>query len=336
MERNNVHNIDEFIAGYFSGNLSNEESEELKAWINASDENRKQFRTMKEIWFSCNNSNDRRFDKDKAYQRFSVHIEKTNERAGRKNHWRILWQSAAAVILLAIVSYTSFMQGGKQMHDKLTDIKIEAPWGSQVKTYLPDGTLVWLNAGSKLTYSQGFGMNDRKVDLSGEAYFEVTRNEKLAFSVNTEELAVNVLGTKFNFRNYPEDAETAVSLLEGKVLINNCIKKDENMLLAPDEKAILDKKSGNMRLVKVNAKNTAEWTNGYLFFDEELFFDIAKELERSYDVKIILTNPDLKQLRFFSHFVRKESSINEVMDILSSTGKIKYSINGKEIRVDMK
>ena len=303
----------------------------------------KMIHILEEIWCSgISKADKRRFDKDKAWQRFLLRTGKANEPAYRNNSWRILWRSAAAIALLMTVSYLSYLLGGRQqVNDKfavfadVNDVHIEASWGSLVKTCLPDGTMVWLNADSKLAYSQGFGVNDRNVVLSGEGYFEVTRNEKLPFSVQTDELQVNVLGTKFNVRNYPDDKEATVCLLEGKVWLGNHVRQGEEVVMAPDQKVFLDKESGDIRMKNVTTSNTMAWTTGYLFFDEDLLPDIAKELERSYDVKITV-HPDAADLRFYGIFFRKERSVGDVLNILASTGKIQYSMTGKEIRISPK
>jgi len=330
----NIH-IEELVAGYFSHNLSVEELKELKDWVNASPENRKQFLTMKETWISSVSISDgRRFDKYKAFQRFLTHTGKTQgyEAANRKNSWKILWQSAAAIAALIIVSYFSFREGNERTSARFSEmIKIEAPSGSTAKVYLPDGTLAHLNASSTITYSQTFGVDNRKITLSGEGYFEVTRNEKLPFSVQTEELQVDVLGTKFNLRNYPDDKDASVCLLEGKVLVGNHIKPNENIMLYPDQKILLDKKNGDIRLTKVTSQNTAAWTNGHLFFDDALLSDIAKDLERNYNVTIVLMHPDLENMRIYGSFIKKELDIKDVLDVLAATGKIKYSIKGRKI-----
>ena len=291
----------------------------------------------KDIWFSSISASDKkRFDRDKAYQRFLARTGNTNEAAHRRKIWRAVWQAAAAITALFIVSQVSYRQGGKQMNVEFADVNIEAPWGSQVKTSLPDGTTVWLNADSRLTCSQGFGISERKVFLNGEGYFEVAPNETLPFSVHTDELQVSVIGTKFNLRNYPDDREATVCLLEGKISVDNHIRQGENIILEPDQKIFLNKSNGNMRLTKLTAaRNDAEWTRGYLLFDEELITDIAKNLERSYNVNITV-HPDLANMRFYGRFVRKESTIKEILDMLSATGKIKYRINEKEIIVNPK
>jgi len=299
----------------------------------------KNIHILEEILYSdISESDKRRFDKDKAWQRFLLRTGKANEPVYRKKSWRILWQSAAAIALLLIGSYLYFLFDGKQQEqlaavNDVNDVHIEASWGSLVKTCLPDGTMVWLNADSKLAYSQEFGINDRNVSLSGEGYFEVARNEKLPFCVQTDELQVKVLGTKFNFRNYPDDREATVCLLEGKVgLGNNVRQNDEIMMMEPDQKVFLDKNSGDIRMKNVTASNTMAWTTGYLFFDEDLLQDIAKDLERSYDVKITV-HPDAAKMRFYGSFCRKEQSVKDILDILASTEKIKYNMNGKEFRI---
>lgn len=111
-----------------------------------------------------------------------------------------------------------------------------------------------------------------------------------------------MLGTKFNFRDYPEDHEVVVSLLEGKVGLNNLLREEKEAVLSPDERAVLNKANGLLTVESVTASNASQWTDGYLFFDEELLPDIAKELERSYNVKIHIANDSLKTFRFYGNF----------------------------------
>jgi ferric-dicitrate binding protein FerR (iron transport regulator) len=325
------HDMDELIASYLTEGLDTTQWNDLNKWIQASDEHGKYFRDMREIWFSSISASDtKRFNKAKAYKHFLACTGKSEK---KKNFLlgRPFRYAAAVAVLLIIVSYASYQMGGEVIKNQFSEVVIEAPLGSRSKTFLPDGTLVWLNAGSKITYSQGFGVNERKIQLSGEGYFEVTKNEKLPFNVQTKELGVNVLGTKFNFRNYEEDEEATVSLLEGKVSATNLIKENKTVQLAPDQIIFLNKKNGNMRITTVLAQNTAEWTKGYLFFDEELLPDIVKELERSYGVTIHITDPSLNAYRFYGSFVRREQTIEEVLELLASTHKLIYDKHGNEI-----
>ena len=144
-------------------------------------------------------------------------------------------------------------------------------------------------------------MKDRHLRLNGEAYFEVRKNEKLPFDVMTKELNVKVLGTKFNFRNYDEDEEVTVNLLEGKVIS------------------------------RAEVKNAKEWTNDGLFFDEMPLSDIVKELNRSYNVKIHIADEQLTHNRFYALFNRKEQTIYNVLDIITATNQVRYKVEGDSI-----
>lgn len=328
--------IDELIATYLSQGLKSEKLSELENWLKASPENQKHFQQMREIWFSTISANEEeRYNKEEAYSRF---LNRTcqipqEEKTVKKLSLHKFFYGAAAVALLCLISFASYRTGTEQVKKQFAEMVVEAPLGSKTRLYLPDGTLVWLNAGSTITYSQGFGVEERKLKLSGEGYFEVTRNKQLPFEITTKELQLRVLGTKFNFRNYPEDEEVSVSLLEGKVSLRNYLKNDALCYLEPDQKAILNKKNGKLMVSASEARYTAEWTNGFLFFDEELLPDIIKELERSYNVKIYIEDESLKTFRFYGNFVRKEQTIQEILEMLASTGKLEYRIEGKTVRL---
>ena len=336
MEEENKH-IDELIANYLTEGLDKNALDELKTWIAASAENQQYFIRQREIWFSAVSREAASvYDKDKAFENFRNRVESQKEiqsTSRRGFSLSALWRYAAVVAIIIAVGCISYWQGEVNVKDTFADISVEAPLGSKTKLYLPDGTLVWLNAGSRMTYSQGFGVDNRKVELEGEGYFEVKRNEKIPFFVKTKDLQLQVLGTKFNFRDYPEDHEVVVSLLEGKVGLNNLLREEKEAVLSPDERAVLNKANGLLTVESVTASNASQWTDGYLFFDEELLPDIAKELERSYNVKIHIANDSLKTFRFYGNFVRREQSIQEVLEALASTEKMQYKIEERNITI---
>ena len=336
MEEENKH-IDELIANYLTEGLDKNALDELKTWIAASAENQQYFIRQREIWFSAVSREAASvYDKDKAFENFRNRVESQKEiqsTSRRGFSLSALWRYAAVVAIIIAVGCISYWQGEVNVKDTFADISVEAPLGSKTKLYLPDGTLVWLNAGSRMTYSQGFGVDNRKVELEGEGYFEVKRNEKIPFFVKTKDLQLQVLGTKFNFRDYPEDHEVVVSLLEGKVGLNNLLREEKEAVLSPYERAVLNKANGLLTVESVTASNASQWTDGYLFFDEELLPDIAKELERSYNVKIHIANDSLKTFRFYGNFVRREQNIQEVLEALASTEKMQYKIEERNITI---
>lgn len=288
--------------------------------------------TDEELWVSSAVADDtQQYDVDQAFERFR---KRTGlDQSGRQSYkWYRTWSVAAvAIVLLGLITVTAYWQGSRQIQSNFSDIVVEAPLGSKTKLTLPDGSTVWLNAGSKMVYSQGFGVSDRRLAFQGEGYFEVEKNDEMPFLVQTHDVNVTVVGTKFNFRNYPEDEEAVVELLEGKVALENQLKEESVRYLSPNEKMVLHKATGKMDITSAKVKEVTLWTENILLFDEDLLPDIVRELERSYHVQIEIENEDLKQTHFYGQFNQLEQNIYDVLDMLSETGKLKYHEEGKVI-----
>lgn len=288
--------------------------------------------TDEELWVSSAVADDtQQYDVDQAFERFR---KRTGlDQSGKQSYkWYRTWSVAAvAIVLLGLITVTAYWQGSRQIQSNFSDIVVEAPLGSKTKLTLPDGSTVWLNAGSKMVYSQGFGVSDRRLAFQGEGYFEVEKNDEMPFLVQTHDVNVTVVGTKFNFRNYPEDEEAVVELLEGKVALENQLKEEAVRYLSPNEKMVLHKATGKMDITSAKVKEATLWTENILLFDEDLLPDIVRELERSYHVQIEIENEDLKQTRFYGQFNQLEQNIYDVLDMLSETGKLKYHEEGKVI-----
>lgn len=317
-------NIDRLIISYLSGELDKDSFAELRQWSLESETNRIYVQRQLEIWFSSGVSGDATsFDKDKAFVWFKQRISGTDRKQEMKRFsWKVIYR-VAAVILILLLPLGAYWQGKEAVKQEFADVVVEAPLGARTKLYLPDGTLVWLNAGSKIVYSQGFGVDDRKLSLEGEGYFEVTKNEEVPFEVRTRELQLKVLGTKFNFKNYPEDEEVTVNLMEGKVALQNELKKMPALYLAPQEKMVLNKRTGIIKKSRTNVEYSNAWSRNELFFDEELLEDIAKKLMRNYNVEIEVAD-SLRDKRFYGSFKIIGNTIDEVLQTIASTNRMQY------------
>lgn len=285
-----------------------------------------------EIWFSSVSEEQlAKYDKDAAFAAFKKRVAESSKPKAQTHH-RLRWlRYAAAVAAVVAVGYFSFKGGQSNVASAFGDIVIEAPQGSRTQMTLPDGTKVCLNAGSRISYSQGFGFSVRLVSLKGEGYFEVTHNEQLPFSVESENVRVKVLGTKFNFRDYPSDAEATVSLAEGSVAMSSTKHPAEDRLLKPGQRAMVDKRTGKIYVENYDVAKSSQWTNGRLIFDGQPLMEIVKTLERSYNVKITISDNRLLTLRFYGDFLRQEQTLREVLDALAATDKIRYDQHGKNI-----
>lgn len=332
--------IDDLIVGYFTQSLEDHETHRLHDWLSGSQENKAHFLQAQNDWFlRMQESSKFRFDERQAYEIFLSRT-KTKQKESRvmgiKRPKVFLGRAAAAIALLLVFSASGYWLGNQKKGSHIGQLSVEAPLGSRTRMLLPDGSMVWLNAGSNLSYSQDFGLNNRTVHLEGEGYFEVKKNRNLPFIVRSKKINVKVLGTKFNFRNFRDEEEARVTLLEGKVQTTSGANSNKENFLTPDQQIVLNKKTGDTRISRIEARYASVWTKGLIFFDEERLPDIAKELERSYNVKIVIADDSLRSYRFYGNFTRTEQTIQEVLEVLASTDRLKYKVEGKQITLSLR
>lgn len=327
--------IDTLIVDYLTHQLDDESREKLEKWVSESSENELYFQEQLEIWFSAmSDSENLVYDKKKAFNRFKDYVSSKQfsvPSSHRISFTGIVYRCIAAAVLVLVASVVSHLITKLEMTENFADIVIESPAQSKTKVSLPDGTVVWMNANSKITYSQGFAIDERRLTFAGEGYFEVAANAELPFTVHMEELNVQVLGTKFNVRNYSDEEEAVVFLKEGKIALKNLLQQDSEAVLSPNDRVVLNKTSKNMHKQLAHSLNDVQWRKRILFFDEMLLSDLARQLERTYEVHIHFASERIKKYRFYGLFQSDEQDIAEVLHILSSTHKFSYRISGKHI-----
>ena len=245
----------------------------------------------------------------------------------------ILKVAAIAIFVLSTSISFYYLLSDNFFREKLASSETVVPLGSQAKIILPDGTIAWLNSGSTLKYSNLYGKKNREVLLSGEGYFEVTKDKSKPFFVHTNNIQVKVLGTVFNVRSYMNDRTVEVNLLEGKVdvsmLDNNSSKK---LILIPNEKMIYNKNTKTMYSCKADAAKSAQWTIGKLCFVNSSLKDISKDLERKYNVKIILESDRVKN-EIFSGSLDLNQPLKFILDYLDVDKKFTKTYNGQTVSI---
>lgn len=205
---------------------------------------------------------------------------------------------------------------------------LEVPFGKQTKVLLSDGTQIWVNAGSKLTYPSQFGAAKREVILEGEAFFEVVHQAERPFIVHTGKLSINVLGTEFNVNTFGASFQTA--LVRGKVKLEAGTK---SMVLLPGELGSYDDQSAGLSKKESNLREYTAWKDKEIYFDNGRLGDIASRLEREYDLSFSFENPELKNLHFTVDMPRPEEVQAVLNNIRLSTNQISFVFKGKEIKV---
>lgn len=211
---------------------------------------------------------------------------------------------------------------------------LNVPYGKRFKIQLSDGTSVQLNAGTSLKYPVKFLTGEkRQVFLNGEAFFSVTKDAEHPFIVNSENLNVEVFGTEFNVSAYPEDTDTEVVLVEGSVgMYNNSQTIKEATMLKPGTKGALNKENRSISTKKVNTQTYTSWMQGGLFFRNMPFKNIAKKIERQYNMKVVITNKQLEDETFNGNF--NEEPIETILSYFNDSYNINYSIKNNIVYVN--
>lgn len=209
------------------------------------------------------------------------------------------------------------------MYNKLTTAR-----GSQYQLILADGSKVWLNAESSLRFPATFVGSQREVELTGEAYFEVSKNKEKPFMVKVGGMQVEVLGTHFNVNGYTEENDIVTSLLDGSVKVTKGVLKD---LLKPGQQAILNKKEEQIKILNADMNDVVAWKNGLFQFKSADISSILRQIERWYDVKIIYAGKI--PVRRFEGKISRKAQLSEVLQILELSN-IKFTVEGKNIIVN--
>lgn len=203
---------------------------------------------------------------------------------------------------------------------------ISIPRGGQYKITLTDGTRVWLNSVSSLTYPTSFTGKERLVELKGEAYFEVAHNEKMPFRVKTKDVTVQVLGTHFNVAAYDDEAYTTTTLLAGSVMLSN---KNTSVKLVPGQQGVANVGSTQIAVNKVKTAEAIAWKNGSFVFRHANIEQIMKEVSRWYDVDVEYRG-NIKD-QYFGGTYSRYKDITELLNGLELTKLIHFKIEGRRI-----
>ncbi|MDD6253479.1 MAG: FecR domain-containing protein [Bacteroidales bacterium] len=306
---------EELLYSYINGYATDAQIEEVMQWARENPENMKELETLRRL-------------NDESIWNTGIDMEKSHGQV-RKSALRrfALWSMAASVVLLAGFSL-SLLFFGKARHN--APISVHAPLGQRTELTLADGTLVWLNSGSRLDVDEGFNRDVREVNLDGEAYFSVTENAEKPFVVRTKSYSVKVLGTEFNVSSYSNVPEWSVSLVKGKVEIFG--GNDVNVILSPNMKA--EEIGGKLVTSEFSDYDALLWRKGILSFEDASFSDIFSKLETYYQVSFKVEDSEILERHSTCKFMTSDG-IDCIMDILLMGENLSYEfdIDERVIRV---
>lgn len=250
----------------------------------------------------------------------------------RKRFWLKASALAASIaLLLGISNYISYNEGYKNQNSQM--VEMINPMGMRSSIILSDGTKVILNAGTTLSYPTAFVSSQREVKVNGEAFFEVSHEQSRPFIVSAENVKVKVLGTKFNVKAYSNDDNIEVTLEEGKVGVG--LDTQNLIQIEPGQQVKYMKTTNRFLKRDVNLKSYTSWVCGKFYFINQPLNKIAKQLERSFNVRIEIIGDDLKKASFTGDFIRGEN-IDQILRVMTANRHIKYDIDGDYIIISKK
>ncbi len=333
MQKNDEHIIS-LLPRYFTNELEKSEMSEITEWVDISDDNRRVFDEIRDIWYAMNSENgEERFDSEKAWVRYSKWIDEHKPLAKQKSKSlrfiTTLLKYASVIIVTLTLSYSLL-----NYFDKPAELKpfiVEVPKGESSVITLSDGTVVHLNSGSRLVCGSYANKTERRVTLDGEGYFKVTHNAEIPFYVDMKRATVRVYGTEFNVLAYDDDQYMQTTLVQGKVGVQ--LPNGKEYVLKPNEMFEVNE-SGKISVKTIDVCKYTSWTKGYYSFKNESLEVIAQHVERIYDVKIIFDSDNLKNERYTGK-IKTTDHILDVMQRLrmTSTFSMGYQIKGKEIHI---
>jgi len=324
----------ELIIKHLSGVATEEELEKLFVWINTSEENEKLFFSLKDLYEvsswklikkEANTSNEWK----KLHQEIKKRKAKKNGKSLSVTFIKIAMRYAAVFLVGMFFTYlwignnknTSFFT--KSATSPLT--KVVTGKGERTKVILPDGTVVWVNACSSISYNGNYGNKYRIVHLKGEAFFDVKKDTKRPFIVNSMGFNIKAHGTKFDVSAYKDDNKVSAILVEGSISFrqNNV---ENQQLIKPGQKIAYSQTENKIRIENVNTDTYTAWRTGEYRFEQLTFEEVAKRMERIYNINFVFKNKETKNIPFTGTFFSYES-LDKILNVININTSIRFVKN---------
>lgn len=329
MEKNYILQV---INRFFNGNFPSDTKLHVQQWLADEGDSELKNLVLQDTWNQLEVEPDRSVYQSLDKVKKVLGLKQVIKPAGSFSLPKLLWAVATLIpVLLGVYFYVDNRSAGHTM------IEVVVPNGEQREIILPDGSQVWLNAGSTLQYAKQFNGDSRLIQLTGEACFSVVKNEKKPFIVKTAHLSVKVVGTEFNVRAYASENRTTTTLNTGKVqvqLLSSHTTQEKTYKLEPNQQLVYQN-NGEVQVEDVIADEVTDWRNGTLLFDSLLFPEMVQLLERHFGVAVHYNETFTDTNRYYAKF-KKESSLEQVLNVLQEIGDFTYRIQGQQVSIQTK
>lgn len=325
------------LAKCFAQQCNLAEHNEIERWRKENPEHEQVFSQLKEQWECTHLDTSAYVIPDKAAVWKNIQREIHYKAKQIPLYTRtLLIRTAGLVAVIALITGFSlsflFKGGDNWVASQLENVTI-APPGQKTQLVLPDGTFVWLNSGSRLSYNYQYSTCDRIVYLEGEAFFDVKKDTQYPFIVKAGAVDIKVHGTAFNVSAYADEDNIMVALLRGKVSLSSTADRNLLTYLYPNQEAIVSKKDLSYHVESCDVEIEASWRHNLLKFEGASVEEVWKKLERWYGVDITLSNVDNSKSYWFTI---KTESLTELLEMINKISPIEYKLDGKEVTIRYK
>lgn len=313
---------DEILFKYISDQASPEETSLVQKWAQSSEDRKKELARLKNVWVLAGLENEIDFRKrDQEIERiWNIVRQLTNNEKIKIIRLRLVKYAAGILLLMGLSATIGYFISNLSPGPATLYTEIIVPKGERSTVVLPDGSTVQLNSDSHLKFLSSFDLEKRGVILSGEGFFKVTPDKSRPFVVETSSVQIEVLGTSFNVSSYPNDSSVTTFLETGRVKIVNAQLND--IFLSPNEAYSYNTFTHESVKLSMQDQRFSDWTKGMLTIDGETISELAKKLERRFNVQIIFADEEVKQHIYTGSI--KDKDLNTVLEALTYASSINY------------
>ena len=313
-----INDIEVIIFRYLDGEASEEDIRILQEWVSSSGENKEKLLAMQNLW-------------EMSHPRFepaAINTAVAHEKVARrimkfpKVPFRIAIQRVAALLFLPLLAVSLYLYSPFSEPDEELCHEVFTPYNTWSRLNLPDGSKVWLNAGSSIKYPTRFRNNERTVSIEGEAYFEVESDRKHPFVVRAGDMTVKATGTQFNVNHYAKDSIASVVLVSGRVSVAPDDKGTPPVMLAPGEILSYNRITRSQSVATTNPEKWSSWREGITVFRDDPLDFVFKRLGQTYNVDFIIKDAGVKEYLYRATF--EGESLDEILNLIQMSVPVEY------------
>ena len=327
----------EQLSAYFFNNCDPNEALFVENWFYHHGKSSEATELLHQLWveLGTNEFHEDIPDIEDAFENFKSRLftlQPVKQKPSLYQRLQLWFKRSAVVMFIPLITSTIALYIFNHRHGNIQWVEKTVAYGEIEKLNLPDGSVVWLNSGSTIIYPSDFLPDVRQVFFEGEGYFDVVKNTMAPMEIHVKGNLVQVHGTSFNLKAYKDEKHLELSLIDGAVSFSTADSNDEKHHLAAGESLTYDAEHDKVTHSCFYKDNVTIWNEGGLYFKNKTLEEIVRQLERTYDIKIIIVTEELREIRYHMAFVNNES-IDEILQFIDNDSRIIVTRKGDVVEI---